>query len=305
MNIKELQDRIIELKKEKNVCILGHAYQGQEILEVADYVGDSFGLSKEAQNCKQDKIIMCGVRFMAETVKVLSPNKRVILANPYSSCPMAEQVSKEDVVRLKRENPKACIVAYINTSAELKTLCDLVVTSSSAKNILNNLKEDHIIFIPDPNLGSWLKKGIPGKNFRFFGKGCPVHMEGTLEDLSQVKYNHPQALFLAHPEMKAELAEKADYVGSTTGIISFAENSPNKEFIIGTENSIVSQLQYRCPGKVFYPLSKKINCPDMRIVSLLDVYKALKDEGGEEIILDDETIRLARISIDRMIDLNY
>ncbi len=303
MNTRELQDRIIELKKEKDVCILAHAYQSHDIWEVADYVGDSYGLSVQAAKAPQKTVIMAGVRFMAETVKVLSPEKKVLLANDLAGCTMALQMDRDKVLEMQKENPGYATVAYINTTSELKTAVDVVVTSSSAVKILKNMPEKDILFIPDCNLGAWVAKQLPEKNFKFFQGGCSTHMNITPTDVRIAREKHPEAKVLVHPECRASVTEQADYAGSTTGIMNYAKESDCKEFIIGTESSIVQHLQFECPNKKFYPLSDRCVCHNMKITTLYDVYNALLGEGGEEIQLSDELIRDAKRPIDRMIEL--
>lgn len=303
MNTRELQDRIIELKKEKDVCILAHAYQSHDIWEVADYVGDSYGLSVQAAKAPQKTVIMAGVRFMAETVKVLSPEKKVLLANDLAGCTMALQMDRDKVLEMQKENPGYATVAYINTTSELKTAVDVVVTSSSAVKILKNMPEKDILFIPDCNLGAWVAKQLPEKNFKFFQGGCSTHMNITPTDVRIAREKHPEAKVLVHPECRASVTEQADYAGSTTGIMNYAKESDCKEFIIGTESSIVQHLQFECPDKKFYLLSDHCVCHNMKITTLYDVYNALLGEGGEEILLSDELIRDAKRPIDRMIEL--
>lgn len=303
MNTRELQDRIIELKKEKDVCILAHAYQSHDIWEVADYVGDSYGLSVQAAKAPQKTVIMAGVRFMAETVKVLSPEKKVLLANDLAGCTMALQMDRDKVLEMQKENPGYATVAYINTTSELKTAVDVVVTSSSAVKILKNMPEKDILFIPDCNLGAWVAKQLPEKNFKFFQGGCSTHMNITPTDVRIAREKHPEAKVLVHPECRASVTEQADYAGSTTGIMNYAKESDCKEFIIGTESSIVQHLQFECPNKKFYPLSDRCVCHNMKITTLYDIYNALMGEGGEEILLSDELIRDAKRPIDRMIEL--
>ena len=303
MNTRELQDRIIELKKEKDVCILAHAYQSHDIWDVADYVGDSYGLSVQAAKAPQKTVIMAGVRFMAETVKVLSPEKKVLLANDLAGCTMALQMDRDKVLEMQKENPGYATVAYINTTSELKTAVDVVVTSSSAVKILKNMPEKDILFIPDCNLGAWVAKQLPEKNFKFFQGGCSTHMNITPTDVRIAREKHPEAKVLVHPECRASVTEQADYAGSTTGIMNYAKESDCKEFIIGTESSIVQHLQFECPNKKFYPLSDRCVCHNMKITTLYDVYNALLGEGGEEIQLSDELIRDAKRPIDRMIEL--
>ncbi len=298
---KDLQEEILRLKKEKNVCILAHTYQSQDILEVADYTGDSFGLSLQAQKTPQDTLLMCGVRFMAETAKILSPEKKVLLSHPEAGCPMAEQLTAAELRELKKQYPECAVVAYINTTSELKTECDICVTSSSALEIVRNLPNKDILFIPDCNLGAWIASQVPEKNFHFIKGGCPIHTRMTAIDVERARANHPNALLLVHPECLAEVSEHADYIGSTTGIIDFAKNSDCKEFIIGTENSIAQHMQFNYPDKKFYPLSKVCVCEDMRLTTLMDVYQCLLGEGGEEIILPDSIRVGAQKCIDAML----
>lgn len=303
MTIKEIQEEIIRLKKEKDFCILAHAYQGHEILEVADYMGDSFGLSVEASKDSHKNVIMCGVRFMAETCKILSPEKRVYLSNPLAGCPMAEQMDLTTLNDLKKRYKNYAVVAYINTTSELKTGCDVCVTSSSAVEICRKLDNDKILFIPDPNLGSYVQSKLPEKQFAFYDGGCPRHLAITVADVNKAKELHKDALLLVHPECRKDVVEKADYVGSTTGIMKYAKESDKKEFIIGTENSIVEHLQYECPDKLFYPLSVKLTCQNMKVTTLIDVLNVLKGQGGEEITLSKEVMEGASRCINKMIEL--
>ena len=297
----DLQKKIVKLKKERDVCILAHTYQTQDILEIADFTGDSFALSKFAMSAPQKTILMCGVRFMAETAKILSPDKKVILSHREAGCPMAEQMTADELRRLKSENPDCAVVAYINTTAELKCECDVCVTSASALEVVSSLPQKDILFIPDCNLGSWLEKKLPEKNFRFIDGGCPVHMQITPEEVDAARKLHPDALVLVHPECIKQVTEKADYAGSTTGIINFAEKSDCKKFIIGTDTSVVSHLQFANPDKEFFPLSKHCVCKDMRLTTLVDVLNCIEGRSGEEITLCEDIIKKARISIDRML----
>lgn len=303
MTIAEIQQEILRMKKEQDVCILAHAYQGQEILEVADYMGDSYGLSVQASKSSCSGVIMCGVRFMAETCKILSPDKKVWLANPAAGCPMAEQLDIESLRALKAQYPDHTVVAYINTTSELKTECDVCVTSSSAVQICSRLDNDKILFIPDPNLGRYVAKQLPEKTFAFYKGGCPRHIVVSEKDVEKARSAHPEALLLVHPECRQEVVEKADYVGSTTGIMNFAKKSDKEEFIIGTENSIVEHLQFECPDKKFYPLAVQLTCMNMKITTLMDVYNCLKGRGGEEIKLPQNVMDGAGRCIRRMVEL--
>ncbi len=302
-NTKQLQEDIIRLKKENDVCILAHAYQTHDILEVADYVGDSFGLSKQAAAAPEKTVLMCGVRFMAETVKILSPEKKVLLSHSDAGCPMAEQLAVEELKRLKSLYKDSAVVAYINTTAALKCECDVCVTSASALDIVKKLPQKEILFIPDCNLGSWVESHVPEKKFHFINGGCPVHTKVTAEDVETARRNHPEALLLVHPECVKEVTQRADFAGSTTAIMDFVAKSDATEFIIGTDNSISAHLQFSYPNKRFYPLSKNCICNDMRLTTLVDVYNAVAGVGGEEITLADDVIRKAKISIDRMLSI--
>jgi len=301
--IKHIQDEILNLKKEKDICILAHSYQAAEIIEIADFTGDSFQLSVMAGKAEQKIVIMCGVRFMAETVKILSPEKAVFLANPIAGCPMAEQMDKEMIEAVKAKNPQYTVVAYINTTADLKTVCDVCVTSSSAVKIVEKIENNNILFIPDCNLGQYVSDKLPQKNIKLLQGGCPIHAVVNLEDVKNARSAHPHALLLVHPECIPAVVKEADFTGSTSAIMDYAKSSENKEFIIGTEMSIAEHLQYLCPDKRFYCLSKKLLCPNMKVTTLMDVYNCVKGDGGEEIILDDTTIKTARKCIDEMIRL--
>lgn len=302
LTTRELQDEIIRLKKEKDICILAHAYQSHDIWEVADYVGDSYGLSVQAAKAAQSTVLMCGVRFMAETVKILSPQKRVLLSNSNAGCPMAEQMDVELISGVKKMYPDYTVVAYINTTSELKTICDVCVTSSSAVQIVKNIENKNILFIPDCNLGKWVADQVPEKISnccRGMSNACP-HVE---TGCGKARKAHPDALLLVHPECLPEVSGLADYRGSTTGIMDYAKKSDAKEFIIGTENSIVQHLQFACPDKQFYPLSRDCVCHNMKLTTLGDVYQCVKGTGGEEIKLDEEVRIKAKRCIDTMLEL--
>lgn len=303
LTTRELQDEIIRLKKEKDICILAHAYQSHDIWEVADYVGDSYGLSVQAAKAAQSTVLMCGVRFMAETVKILSPQKRVLLSNSNAGCPMAEQMDVELISGVKKMYPDYTVVAYINTTSELKTICDVCVTSSSAVQIVKNIENKNILFIPDCNLGKWVADQVPEKNIKLLQGGCPTHVRMSKRDVEKARKAHPDALLLVHPECLPEVFGLADYRGSTTGIMDYAKKSDAKEFIIGTENSIVQHLQFACPDKQFYPLSRDCVCHNMKLTTLGDVYQCVKGTGGEEIKLDEEVRIKAKRCIDTMLEL--
>ncbi len=300
--IKDIQQEILRIKKEKHITILAHSYQAEEIQEIADHTGDSFRLSELAAKDPNDTLIMCGVHFMAETCKLLSPDKKVILAKEGCGCPMAEQLSADELRQLKKQYPGHTVVAYINTTAALKTECDVCVTSASAVGICRKIENDKILFIPDCNLGAFVAGQLPEKQIRLIKGGCPVHAAVTEEEALTAKKQHPGALLLVHPECVPAVAKHADYIGSTSGIVSFAKKSEANKFIIGTEISIAEHLQFECPEKEFYTLSKRLICPDMKRTTLMDVYKTLQG-GGLEIKMSEEVIKKASVCIERMLEL--
>ena len=271
MTTHELQQEILRLKKEKNVCILAHAYQSQAVLEVADYTGDSYGLSVQAAKTDAAGVIMCGVRFMAETCKILSPEKTVWLANPMAGCPMAEQLDLPALRALKAQYPGYATVAYINTTSALKTECDVGVHGGQM-----------IALVEDVDGAFQL----------------PVHAGGVGHQ------TYPAAAeLLVHPECRAEVVAQADYVGSTTGIMAYAKKSAAREFIIGTENSIVEHLSFDCPDKSFYPLAVQLTCMNMKLTTLPDIYRCLLGTGGEQITLPADIMAGAGRCIRRMVEL--
>lgn len=301
--IRDIQDKILKIKREKNICILAHSYESQEILEIADFTGDSYALSVKAVSSDADILVMCGVRFMAETAKILSPTKKVYLVSPEAGCEMADMMDKAFIEKVKKEYPDYTVVAYVNTTAALKTICDVCVTSSSAVNIVRNIENKNILFIPDCNLGSFVAQQLPDKNIKLLNGCCPVHAAITETEAEYAKKLHPQAKLLVHPECRLQITSMADFVGSTADIMEYARKSDEKEFIIGTEISITEHLQYEMPEKRFYNLSSSLICKNMKITTLPDVYQCLLGQGGEEIVLDDETIEKARHCIDEMIRL--
>lgn len=301
MTVFETQQKILNLKVENDICILAHSYAAREITEVADFTGDSYALAVKARGVANKTIIMCGVRFMAETVKLLSPEKTVLLLNSEALCPMAEQMDTELVEQLQVCNKDYATVAYINTTTELKTICDVCVTSSSAVKIIQAMPEKDILFIPDINLGTYIKEQCPDKNIKLVSGGCPTHCRASDKHVKTAKAEHPNAQLLAHPECLPEVWRQADYIGSTSGIINYAVNSDKKEFIIGTENSICEYLQYECPDKRFYPLSKDLVCHNMKCFTLPELLLACMGEFGEEIFIDEATQKKAIRSIDNML----
>ena len=304
MNITELKNKIIEAKKATGTVVLAHTYQDPDIIDIADITGDSFFLSKKAAEIKAKRAVMCGVRFMGESVKILSPETETILPVPSATCPMAEQILPERVREFKKENPEAEVVAYINTTAALKAECDVCVTSSSAIKIVDKLDAKEILFIPDQHLGSYVKEKLPDKNIILWDGYCPVHAQLTAQDVLDCKKEHPDAVFAVHPESPAEVVALADMVGATSEIINYAKAQKGK-VIIGTERGVVDYLAlHEENGERFIQLApEKLCCEDMKKISLEDVYKAIVGESGEKIELPEELRKKALVSINRMLEL--
>ncbi|MCI6738946.1 MAG: quinolinate synthase NadA [Intestinibacter sp.] len=294
----QLSEKILKLKKEKNAIILAHLYQIPEVQEIADYVGDSYYLSKVARDAKEDLIIFCGVKFMAESAKILSPNKTVILPAPDAGCPMADMAEAEDLEEKIKEYPDAFKVCYINSSYEVKALCDASVTSSSALEIMKNIPNKQILFLPDRNLGGYIAEFFPEKEFIQWKGFCPTHERVSAEDVTKLKEEHPNVKVLSHPECSKEVRDLSDYIGSTSGIIKFATECEDKEFIICTEQGVLHQLKKNNPDKEFY-FPENMICPNMKKTTLQDVYDALTGKK-EEIILDEETSKKALTALENM-----
>ena len=304
--IQQIQTEIEQLKRQLDVAVMAHSYQGQEILEVADAVGDSFQLSKQAQVCSQSRILLCGVHFMAETAKLLSPDKQVYLAHPGAVCPMAGQFTPEQIMAERAKHPGCKVVAYINTTAALKAVSDVCVTSSSAEQIVRNLDADEILFIPDCNLGSYVQSRVPEKKIYLLPGGCPVHASVEPEELSAARAQYPEAEILVHPECRKEITAGADFAGATSAIMQYAKQSDRNAFIIGTEISITEHLQVDCPDKRFYNLSQKLLCPDMKLTTLMDVLHTPRDISrgtAQEILIPAQIQQAAQRSIEAMLRL--
>jgi quinolinate synthase len=300
--MNELQQEILALKKEKKALILAHYYQTMDIQEIADHVCDSFELARRAKEATEELLILCGVRFMAESAKILNPDKTVLLPAPDAGCPMADMIEAEDVRRLREQHPEAAVVCYVNSSASVKAESDVCCTSSSAERIVRSLPNRQIIFIPDQNLGAYIASKIPEKEFILYEGYCPTHHRVRVEDVTAAKRAHPNAMVLLHPECKPEVLAYADYIGSTAGIIQTAVNSPQEEFIIGTEMGVVDRLKALHPEKRFYPMTNRFLCPNMKKIRLADVKHSLL-YNEYEIKLDEEEIAAARQSLERMVSL--
>jgi quinolinate synthase len=291
---------ILSLKEKRNAVILAHLYQWPEVQDIADFVGDSLDLSRKARDTGADVIVFCGVWFMAETAKIISPEKTVLLPEPDAGCPMADMVTPEDVELLRKEHPGAAVVCYVNSSAEVKAVSDICCTSSNAIRVVESLKEKEIIFVPDRNLGHYVSRFFPEKRFILFDGFCPTHNKITVTDMEQVRAAHPDTPILVHPECVPEVVNRADFTGSTAQIIEHAVNSGSEEFIIGTEIGVLHRLQKLCPGKRFYSLHAAMVCPNMKKTTLLSVYDAL-DKMQYKIELDAQVIKKASVSLARML----
>ena len=301
MDTENLSQEVLKLKQQQGAVILAHTYQNPEILDVADITGDSFKLSAAAKDLDCETVVMCGVRFMAETVKILSPEKRVILAGAEATCPMAEQIPPERVRAFKAENPDVAVCAYINTSAALKAVCDVCVTSSSAVHIVRQLDAQRILFIPDQNLGAYVAREVPEKEFILWDGYCPVHNQITEHDVATARKAHPQALVAMHPECPPEAVALADMVGSTAAIIQFIKKT-DRPVIVATERGVVDYLSIRYPHKALYQLCpQKLVCEDMKLTTLEGLYRALRGEGGLIVKLEEDLRLRAKNSIDAML----
>ena len=295
----DLVQEILRLKKEKNAIILAHYYQPGIIQELADFVGDSYYLSEIARDCKEEVIMFCGVRFMAESAKILSPHKTVLMPCASAGCSMADMASGKGVLELKEKYPEAYVVCYINSTYNVKAHCDVAVTSSSALKILKNVPNKQIMFLPDRNLGGYISEFFPQKEFILWDGFCRCHNKISREDILSAKEQHKDAKVLVHPECTKEIRDIADYVGSTSGIIDYATEDSANEFIIGPEEGILHELKKKNPSKSFFIPGDKICCQDMKKTTLENLYDALLNFSNE-IVLDEETRKKALRSLENM-----
>lgn len=298
----DLIDRIQRLKRERNAIIVAHNYQIDDVQDIADEVGDSFYLSRVCAQSDADVIVFCGVRFMAESAKILSPEKTVLLPEKSAGCPMADSITADDVRRLKAEHPGAPVVCYINTSADVKAECDVCCTSSNAVKIVKSLPEKEIIFVPDKNLGSYVAKRVPEKRLILFDGCCATHNRITTDEVAAARRAYPDAPVAVHPECPQEVCELADFVGSTSEIIDYCKNSDKKRFIIGTEMGIFHKLKSDNPDKEFYILTPRLVCTNMKLTTLESVYNAL-NENKHIIEVDEDVRRRASVCLERMLKM--
>ncbi|MDP8216236.1 MAG: quinolinate synthase NadA [Candidatus Kaelpia imicola] len=296
-----LVERIRELKKQKRAVILAHNYQLPEIQDAADYLGDSLGLSIKASETDADIIVFCGVKFMAQTAKMLSPDKLVLLPDIDAGCPMADMITASELETLKFTHPDAKVLCYVNTSAEVKAYSDICCTSANSVKIVRKafLKEDEVIFVPDKNLALYTKRET-GRDFIIWDGYCPIHADITEENVERARREHPDADLIVHPECSPEVIDLADGVYSTSGMSRYVKESDKESFIIGTEVGMLYRLKEDNPQKEFYPLSEKAVCLDMKKITLERLLSSLEDESGS-IELEVEIVERAKGSIDRML----
>lgn len=300
--MNELQNRILELKKEQNALILAHYYQELNIQDIADEVGDSFALAKLAQEASEEKIILCGVRFMAESAKILNPGKTVYLPSDEAGCPMADMITPDDVIELRNKYPKAAVVCYVNSSAEVKAVSDICCTSSSAESVVRSLSQRQIIFVPDKNLGAYIAKKVPEKEFIFNEGYCPIHNILSSSDALAARSLNPNAVLLAHPECRSEVLAEADFIGSTSQILSYARKTDKNNLIIATEDGVYKILKREQPDKDITLIRDDLVCPDMKKTTLENVLACLEGKR-EDIKIDGSIMDKARLSLERMVDI--
>ncbi len=295
-----LTEEILRLKREKDALILAHYYESLELQLLADIVGDSLELSRKAKLAENRLVVFCGVRFMAESAKILNPAKKVVLPVADAGCPMADTITPEDILELRKKYPDATVVCYVNSTAETKAVSDICCTSSNAVKLVRSLDAKRVIFVPDRNLGAYVKANVPEKEVITFDGGCPIHNSVTEAEVLAAKAAHPNALVASHPECPKAVLDHSDYVGSTAQILDFVAASDAEEFIIGTEVGVVDRLNHFAPGKKYHLLTDRLTCADMKKTTLADLYRALAEET-HEIHMTDSEIEAAKLPLERML----
>jgi quinolinate synthase len=304
----DLFHEIERLKKEKNAILLAHYYQEPDIQDVADYIGDSLGLAQKAEKTNADIIVFAGVHFMAETAKILNPNKKVLLPDLNAGCSLADSAPADLFRKFKEKHPDHIVISYINCTAEIKALSDIIVTSSNAEKIVESVPRDQkIIFAPDKNLGAYLVKKT-GRDMVLWNGACMVHEIFSLEKITKLKTRHPKAKFIAHPECEEAVLRLADYIGSTTGLLKYTQQNDATEFIVATETGILHQMQKSSPGKTFIPAPPNNSCacndcPHMKLNTLEKLYLCMEYEMPE-ITMEEELRKAAKKPIDRMLEIS-
>ena len=298
----ELTEKIDRLKKDKNAVILAHYYAPAEVQAVADYVGDSFYLAKVAKETPCEVIVFCGVEFMGESAKILNPDKKVLMPDIKADCPMAHMAYAQKIKKMREEYDELAVVCYINSTAELKCNSDVCVTSANALKIVRALPNKNIYFIPDGNLGRYVKENVPEKNVILNDGCCPIHVAFDIEELRAAKVQYPDAQVLSHPECKKEILDESDYIGSTSGIIDYSVKSDCKEFIICTEQGVEYELKKQSPDKTFHFVGKNCICKDMKLNTLEKLWECLEKEK-DEVTVSSETVENALKPLRRMLEL--
>lgn len=298
----DIKEEIAQLKQQKDFVILAHYYVDGKVQEIADYVGDSYYLSKVATEIPNQNILFAGVSFMGESAKILNPEKNVYMADSAADCPMAHMIDVDKIEQVRKEYEDVAVVCYVNSTAEIKTHSDVCVTSSNAIKVVKNLKNKYIFFVPDNNLGHYVAQQLPEKEFIFHDGFCHVHKSIEAGLVQKAKELHPDALVLTHPECTADVLEISDFIGSTSQIIDFATQSENEKFIICTEMGVFYELSQKNPNKKFYSVGHRQFCPNMKKISLEKVLDVLKNPKNE-MILDKETIEKANVPLERMLKL--
>ncbi|MEE9514572.1 MAG: quinolinate synthase NadA [Candidatus Brocadiales bacterium] len=298
-------EKIQELKKSRNAVILAHNYQRGEIQDIADFTGDSLGLSQQAAATDADVIVFCGVHFMAETAAILSPGKTVLLPDPESGCPMADMITADGLREMKAKHPGARVVCYVNTSAAVKAESDICCTSSNDERIVSSIsEEEEIIFIPDKSLGAYVASKL-GRKMTFWPGFCPTHHRILAQNVEKRRQEYPNAKVAVHPECTGDVIELADVVASTTGIARYCRESDAKEIIVGTENGIIHRLKKENPGKTFIPTTDQATCPNMKKNTLEKLLWCLEDMDGENVVtVPEEVVERARLAIEKMLELS-
>jgi len=300
--LDELKRKVIELKRKKGAIILAHNYQREEVQEVADFIGDSLELSRIAAQSESNFIVFCGVRFMAETAKILSPQKLVVHPVPEARCPMADMITADDITELRKEYPRAKFVCYVNTNADVKAECDVCCTSANAIQVLQRVDADEIVFVPDRNLALYAQRFVKDKRIIPWDGWCYVHRRIGFEEVKRSKEMHRDALLVVHPECDPEVIDIADEVKSTGGMVKLARESNHRKFLIGTEEGLVRRLRRENPGKIFMSAGAPRVCYNMKLITLDSVYDALVNESPE-VELPDDILMRARGCVERMIQL--
>jgi len=301
--LNEKTANIKRLKKEKNAVIMAHYYVADEIQEIADYIGDSYYLSEIATKIDADTIVLCGVSFMGESAKILNPTKTVLLPDDSADCPMAHMASVERIMEIREQYEDVAVVCYVNSTAELKAMSDVCVTSANALKIVQALPNKNIFFIPDQNLAHYIADKLPEKNFIFNEGYCHVHHNITAAQITEAKKLRPAAEVLVHPECRPEVTALADYIGSTSGIISYAKSSKAPEFIVVTEMGVLYELQKQNPGKKFYTAGNMQICPNMKKITLDKIIQAL-ETGSPAVNLKEDFMKQALAPMERMLALS-